>query len=494
MISFQCAECGAKYQVPEQHAGKRTRCKKCEAVLVIPAVEAAVDDEPAAPPPPPRARRTSSARRSSAARRGSSARRAAAQSEKTGGSNKAIVAVLVLLVVGVGGYFAYDHFIAGSGDGPAVTDSPSDGPESALPSSPDGVCAIELANLEPLLNQLPRFVPPPVGKPMSVADALPEAVKSSLDPLKGRVLVAWKTDATPRPNLAPSIALVYDGPFDRDGLVQALESEELIGDPKETDGLTVYAAYETGSEALAGMGLPVPLPGGAGAADADADAAPEPFGSFAVLSDGVFLVATDDLFDDCVAGYGGKKARTESYAEKLFGEPEASAAIVAAANLSGVGDDSFKLDGGRLALEYDGDSSVLGLSSTLDFGDRSEQLEKFKSMISPEALPPPMQQTLKPILDKLKLEEDGGKAKLAIDLTPADIAPLLMMATMSMRLGGPEGPGGAPPGFPGGETQGFGTAELDESSIEIESDSEVGFDAGGEEDGVEIDLDSDEDL
>ena len=40
-ISFACHQCGRRYQVDEGLAGKRVKCKECEAVLSVPAPEAA---------------------------------------------------------------------------------------------------------------------------------------------------------------------------------------------------------------------------------------------------------------------------------------------------------------------------------------------------------------------------------------------------------------------------------------------------------------------
>lgn len=49
-ISIQCPDCPAKYNVPEEHAGKRTKCKQCGTLISIPAVEG--DGSDAASPPP----------------------------------------------------------------------------------------------------------------------------------------------------------------------------------------------------------------------------------------------------------------------------------------------------------------------------------------------------------------------------------------------------------------------------------------------------------
>jgi hypothetical protein len=39
MIICKCGNCGKTYQVDDKHAGKRTKCKKCEHIIVIPLVE-----------------------------------------------------------------------------------------------------------------------------------------------------------------------------------------------------------------------------------------------------------------------------------------------------------------------------------------------------------------------------------------------------------------------------------------------------------------------
>jgi uncharacterized RDD family membrane protein YckC len=36
-IIFSCEQCGQRYQVEDSHAGKRIKCKKCEAVVAVPA-------------------------------------------------------------------------------------------------------------------------------------------------------------------------------------------------------------------------------------------------------------------------------------------------------------------------------------------------------------------------------------------------------------------------------------------------------------------------
>ena len=37
MISFRCASCGHRFDVPEKFAGRKARCKHCDTTLVIPA-------------------------------------------------------------------------------------------------------------------------------------------------------------------------------------------------------------------------------------------------------------------------------------------------------------------------------------------------------------------------------------------------------------------------------------------------------------------------
>ena len=39
MLKVTCDGCGASYQAPEKLAGRKIRCKKCEGVVSIPAVD-----------------------------------------------------------------------------------------------------------------------------------------------------------------------------------------------------------------------------------------------------------------------------------------------------------------------------------------------------------------------------------------------------------------------------------------------------------------------
>ena len=36
MITFECTQCGQKYNVQDEYAGKKVRCKSCQAVNTIP--------------------------------------------------------------------------------------------------------------------------------------------------------------------------------------------------------------------------------------------------------------------------------------------------------------------------------------------------------------------------------------------------------------------------------------------------------------------------
>lgn len=36
MIKFKCGKCDHQYQVPENYAGRKVRCKSCKAACVIP--------------------------------------------------------------------------------------------------------------------------------------------------------------------------------------------------------------------------------------------------------------------------------------------------------------------------------------------------------------------------------------------------------------------------------------------------------------------------
>lgn len=37
MINFKCTKCGHSYNVPDEYAGKKVRCKDCQTVNSIPA-------------------------------------------------------------------------------------------------------------------------------------------------------------------------------------------------------------------------------------------------------------------------------------------------------------------------------------------------------------------------------------------------------------------------------------------------------------------------
>ncbi|HOK95515.1 MAG TPA: hypothetical protein PK052_09960 [Anaerohalosphaeraceae bacterium] len=39
MIKFDCIKCGHSYRVPDEYAGKRTRCKECSTINIIPTPE-----------------------------------------------------------------------------------------------------------------------------------------------------------------------------------------------------------------------------------------------------------------------------------------------------------------------------------------------------------------------------------------------------------------------------------------------------------------------
>ena len=44
MIKFDCTKCGHSYNVSEEYAGKRVRCKECKEINTIPSVELETDD------------------------------------------------------------------------------------------------------------------------------------------------------------------------------------------------------------------------------------------------------------------------------------------------------------------------------------------------------------------------------------------------------------------------------------------------------------------
>lgn len=39
MIQFKCSQCARKYQVKDEYAGKRVKCKACETINTIPAAK-----------------------------------------------------------------------------------------------------------------------------------------------------------------------------------------------------------------------------------------------------------------------------------------------------------------------------------------------------------------------------------------------------------------------------------------------------------------------
>jgi len=43
MIKFDCTKCGHSYNVSEEYAGKRVRCKECKEINTIPSVELETD-------------------------------------------------------------------------------------------------------------------------------------------------------------------------------------------------------------------------------------------------------------------------------------------------------------------------------------------------------------------------------------------------------------------------------------------------------------------
>jgi phage FluMu protein Com len=43
MIKFDCTKCGHSYNVSEEYAGKRVRCKECKEINTIPSVELDTD-------------------------------------------------------------------------------------------------------------------------------------------------------------------------------------------------------------------------------------------------------------------------------------------------------------------------------------------------------------------------------------------------------------------------------------------------------------------
>ena len=60
MIDFTCPQCHAAFSVPDNLAGRRARCKKCQTPLTIPAAEARdvfIEPEQKGPKLPPRTRR-----------------------------------------------------------------------------------------------------------------------------------------------------------------------------------------------------------------------------------------------------------------------------------------------------------------------------------------------------------------------------------------------------------------------------------------------------
>lgn len=70
MIKFQCSHCSQKLGVPQEYAGKRVRCSKCQQVSVVPAPAdvAGIELERSPQPPPPPAPETDDLERNGAIR------------------------------------------------------------------------------------------------------------------------------------------------------------------------------------------------------------------------------------------------------------------------------------------------------------------------------------------------------------------------------------------------------------------------------------------
>lgn len=117
-LIVSCGECGKRYKVGDDKAGKRIKCAGCGGVIPIPANEeedpwdAPVEEEYEPEPPP--SRRSLPAVRSSGSR--ANMKRPKKGSKGSGGGKGLLIggiiggAVLLLSMVGVGGYFAYRHF------------------------------------------------------------------------------------------------------------------------------------------------------------------------------------------------------------------------------------------------------------------------------------------------------------------------------------------------------------------------------------------------
>lgn len=119
-LIVSCGECGKRYKVGDDKAGKRIKCAGCGGVIAIPASEeedpwdAPVEEEYEPEPPP--SRRSLPAVRASGSR--ANMKRPKKGAKGSGGGKGLLIggiiggAVLLLSMVGVGGYFAYRHFFS----------------------------------------------------------------------------------------------------------------------------------------------------------------------------------------------------------------------------------------------------------------------------------------------------------------------------------------------------------------------------------------------
>ena len=120
-ISTKCRKCGRRYNLKDEHAGKKFRCKECEAVVTVPQAEPASfaaddwdddfgggtdyedyggDEDYGSPPPPPRPRKKKPAakKKRPTKKKSSRSRSDGGQGAKIGGGVFAALVVLGIVM------------------------------------------------------------------------------------------------------------------------------------------------------------------------------------------------------------------------------------------------------------------------------------------------------------------------------------------------------------------------------------------------------------
>lgn len=145
-IKFQCKKCGKNYQVSDDKAGRKIKCRECSAPVKIPELESddLYDDweeEEAAPAPAPRRRKRKSTKSKPAAK---------AKKKSSSGSNSTILiiaGVALLLALGGGGYYLFVG-TAGKNLVKSITDKADDVINSQGGSGSKKVKASEFENMK----------------------------------------------------------------------------------------------------------------------------------------------------------------------------------------------------------------------------------------------------------------------------------------------------------------------------------------------------------